>query len=1200
MPMPDEDDEGRTAFLRGTPPRAPKPDAPQSTKGPARLAIPIAALPKVPVVAAPPKAKSLSVREPVPSPRSSDARTEPLKPVRAKPEPLPPTVPEQTRAQIEASEAATQSPPARMASASVISEIPEDISLDNQPPVSVEAVPDTHSPPARSAPSVSAKPAKRETMTPETPGRYEMKREFGRGGQSSVWLALDRHIGRDVAFKQLLPHNQDPRQGTSNLVSSLGIRFLREARITGQLEHPSIVPVYEVGKRADGTFYYTQKLIRGRTFTDALKLCTNLGERLKMLSHFIQLCQAIAYAHKRGVIHRDIKPDNVMVGEFGETIVLDWGLAKQLNDGKQDSIDEEDLAKTQEGDVMGTPAYMSPEQAQGRKREIDGQSDIWSLGAVLYEIISGRPPFVGRNLMTMLIAVSKDPIPEPKEFEPHVPPELAAIAMKALTRPRDERYGSALDLIADVEAWRTGGRVKVYRYTPWGSAARWLKKNRAITITALCVIAALAVGSLRVAMENTVARTNLAQALLEKAAASSRDLEWGKAAVYAAAARMQEDTAEARFRTAHRGPVEIDPLLRVQLPGPIDKLALSPDGQLAAVAITGQGVHLVDPKGQDTHPLEGINEPVGYLAFSPEGNLLCVATGSNLLVFNASSGELEQTLEGTGPAGQVSFSPDGKKLAFATGKSARVYDVSDWKLLAQLDGHVGAVHAVAFAPDQSGIATSGEDGTLRLWTPVPQRAGQRVEQRMIRGPGHSPVTRLAFSPSGRILIPASMDGTVRFFDLDNGNQQVRIATNQGPVIDLAPAAEGMVAALGQDNSVVLIDALTQTEVAHLEGDDASTAVAISADGGRLASANRDGKLRLWKMTPGARVYGFESPSGFTQGASIAFSPSGKQVAAGDLDGHIQVWESANGKRTAAMALPAGPVSGLAWSPDGKLLAATGNDNSIVLFDIASGQKSVIEGATVNRALVFSPDGKTLASAGIDGQIHLWDPTSASERGSIPASNLVLNAVTFSRDGKLIGAAGDDKTAHVFDARSHKEVQKIQPAPDAILALAFSPHGSLVATGGRDQAVRTFRVSNGKLRSVWNGHGARIHSLSFTPDGQILASASADGSIRLWDVLTGRQVVRFERAPEPRALAFSADGKFLASVGEHPPMQLVELDDTKALLKPAAELDRQLALHKLRFEGILLVDDTASLQGKAWKAVPTVSTDESGKGAGEEK
>ncbi len=1156
--MPDEDEKGRTAFLR---PKGPESSTPAG-KGPARLAIPVDQLPG--------RTNRHHLPPPPPSVQVDYGTT--TEPQRMEPSPF---------------DAATLAPKPREEPP------PDDLSIDNQAPVRFE--PDVAPKSASHGPSPAG--PRRETMTPETPGRYEMKREFGRGGQSSVWLALDKHIGRDVAFKQLLPQHSDPRAGASSqVVSAMGVRFLREARITGQLEHPSIVPVYEVGKRADGSFYYTQKLVRGRTFTDALKQCKSLRDRLATLGHFVDLCQAIAYAHKRGVIHRDIKPDNVMVGEFGETVVLDWGLAKQLGDSRADFEEqEEELGRTQEGDVMGTPAYMSPEQAQGRKREMDAQSDVWSLGAVLYEIICGQPPFIGRNLMQMLIAVSKDPIPEPKTIEPGVPPELAAIAMKALTRDRQLRYPAVADMIRDVEAWRSGGRVQVYRYTPWGTATRWLRKNRAVAITALCVMLALAIGSVRVALENAVARRNLAQALLEKADAASRNLEWGKAAVYSAAAREEDDTAEARFRAAHKGPITLVPLARVQLPGPVDRLALSPDGSTVAIAITGQGVHLADAKGNDERTLELPGEPVGSLAFSPDGNMLAIGCGSNVYVFNPQSGEQVGSIEQAAAVEQVSFSPDNTRLVAAAGRAAHVYDAtSGWKELAELVGHAGTVRTAVFAPDQSGIATSGDDGTIRFWSPVVQRAGQRIDIKLVRsGSGHPPVSRLGFSPAGRVLIAGSVDGMVRFYDLDTGAQQARIETNQGSVIDLAVAAQGLLGAVGQDNTVRLIDSFSEAPVARLEGDDSVTTVAISADGGRLASANRDGKLRLWQVTPGGRIYGFEQAPGFGGGLSLAFSPSGKQLAAGDAAGHIQVWESANGKRTSALALPQGPVVALAWSANGTTLAAAGPDETVSLFDLANQSRVPLEGHQGPVfALAFSPDGKTLASVGQDGQIHLWDPAAQTQRGTIAASNLPLRTVSFSRDGTLIATGGDDKIPRVFSMKTKKPLIKIDAAPDAILAIAISPKNRIIATGGRDQAVRTFTLSNGHLRSIWNGHGARIHSLAFAPpDGEILASASADGTIRLWDVRTGRQVVRFERAPEPRALAFNADGSLLASVGDHPSVQLVELDDEKQLLKPGPELQRQLALHKLRFEGILLVDDLPSLPGKPWKSALAAPSDE---------
>ncbi|MBS2023742.1 MAG: serine/threonine protein kinase, partial [Deltaproteobacteria bacterium] len=399
-------------------------------------------------------------------------------------------------------------------------------------------------------------PTRKENLTPEHPGRYVLRKEFGRGGQSSVWLALDQHVGREVAFKQLLGQNTRAGNGVSNqMVTAMAARFVREARITGQLEHPSIVPVYEVGRRADGSLYYTQKLVRGRTLTAALKECKTLRDRLSLMSHFVAMCQAIAYAHKRGVIHRDLKPDNVMVGEWGETVVLDWGLAKARG---QTEVDEsEKMDATQEGDVLGTPAYMSPEQAMGSTRDVDEQSDVWSLGAILFEFLTGRPPFQGRNLMQMLMQVAKDPVPKVSSLAKKVPPELAAIAEAALTREKSKRTRDVKSLLDDVEAWRLGQKVSVYKERVWQAGYRWLRKNRTFALSALVILLLTAGFAVRIWLENKEARRNLAQAYLEKSATAGRELKWARASAYAAAARVEDDTAEARWRTAHRGPYEL-------------------------------------------------------------------------------------------------------------------------------------------------------------------------------------------------------------------------------------------------------------------------------------------------------------------------------------------------------------------------------------------------------------------------------------------------------------------------------------------------------------------------------------------------------------------------------------------------------------------------------------------------------------------
>jgi serine/threonine protein kinase len=301
----------------------------------------------------------------------------------------------------------------------------------------------------------------------EMPSRYTYVGEYGRGGMGRVLLVHDEILGRDLALKELLPHlandGQDNKLTPVRMAMPLIARFLQEARITGQLEHPSIVPVYELGHRKDGTLYYTMKLVRGKTLHKAIHECKNLEERLKLLPHFVDLCNAIAYAHKHGVIHRDIKPMNVMIGEFGETVVLDWGLAKIKNkqdihaDAMQETIkalnlgDDMPSGKTRYGDILGTPVYMPPEQAKGDLNAIDERSDIYSLGAVLYEILTGNPPFGAQNVMQTIYQVINETPKSVVSQERRCPPDLIRFCNRAMEKQPEKRYQKAKELADAVE-----------------------------------------------------------------------------------------------------------------------------------------------------------------------------------------------------------------------------------------------------------------------------------------------------------------------------------------------------------------------------------------------------------------------------------------------------------------------------------------------------------------------------------------------------------------------------------------------------------------------------------------------------------------------------------------------------------------------------------------------------------------------------
>jgi serine/threonine protein kinase len=412
--------------------------------------------------------------------------------------------------------------------------------------------------------------------SPEMAGRYQRIREYGRGGMGRVMLVHDSVLARDIALKELaigqtgdsMLDGVQESQASAPMVA----RFLQEARITGQLEHPGIVPVYELGHRSDGTVYYTMKLVRGRTLSECIRAATTLQERLALLPHFVNLCQAIAYAHSRGVLHRDIKPGNVMLGEFGETVVLDWGLAKPKewdevalgdapklsgggeNSGKLRLGAESSSGKTAYGEALGTPAYMAPEQASGDLDRIDERSDVYSLGMVLFELLAGRLPFEGEGIQQLLARAITGDMPHIHKFEPKVPMDLAAICRRALSKEPARRYQSAKNLADEVQRFLSGALVEAYTYS-WRERMRRFVRTYWLTIGILAASAAavafIGAGAVYRVIEErnrAVQQEQAAVAAKQAAEVSRNDAEAARAV-----AETSEQRAEDAERAARRG-----------------------------------------------------------------------------------------------------------------------------------------------------------------------------------------------------------------------------------------------------------------------------------------------------------------------------------------------------------------------------------------------------------------------------------------------------------------------------------------------------------------------------------------------------------------------------------------------------------------------------------------------------------------------
>jgi tetratricopeptide (TPR) repeat protein len=352
----------------------------------------------------------------------------------------------------------------------------------------------------------------------ETLGRYDwdQTQELGRGGVGRVVSVWDNTMGRDIAVKQLIARTESPRAR-----QALEARFLREARLTSQLEHPAVLPVYELGRQDDGGLYYAMQRVRGRTLYDLVYATPDLQARLAQLRHFLTTCLALAYAHSRGVVHRDVKPQNIMIGHYGETYLLDWGLAHVKGhtdfETRERAMLPDLTGNVLEGRAIGTPAYMSPEQADGRFADIDERSDVWGLGAVLYELVARRPPHEGNNPIHVLAKVRSEPVRPLLELVPDAPPELSTIAMKCLSIDRARRYANASELAADVEAHLNDRRVSAHRYGALELLQRFVRQNRlaagVATAALLTLAAAGAYGLNRIQHERDSAK-QLAQLFL--------------------------------------------------------------------------------------------------------------------------------------------------------------------------------------------------------------------------------------------------------------------------------------------------------------------------------------------------------------------------------------------------------------------------------------------------------------------------------------------------------------------------------------------------------------------------------------------------------------------------------------------------------------------------------------------------------------
>jgi WD40 repeat protein len=1021
--------------------------------------------------------------------------------------------------------------------------------LPSQPPVSDPALPGLPG------------PACDDSSAPVLAG-FEILGVLGRGGMGVVYRAWQPDLQRVVALKVL-------RAGAQADAETLA-RFRTEAAAAARLQHPHIVQIHEVGEQG-GRPYLVLEYVDGMSL--AQRIAGTPWPAREAAALVETLAQAVAYAHRQGVLHRDLTPGNVLLTAAGEPKVGDFGLAKLLRGGGQ--------AQTQTGAVFGTPSYMSPEQAAGRSRDVGPGADLYALGAILYELLTGRPPFKAATSWDTVAQVLRDePVP-PRRLQPGVPRDLETVCLKCLRKEPLRRYGTAAALADDLRRFLNGEPIRARRPTLRERAVRWGRGHPALAVLCLAVLlAALAVPlglawhTVRLQHAYDVAEQERNNAI-RNALLARRNEAAARDSLYASDMSLGVQLLQAgellqlpglldRHRPAdgaddrrgfewwyldrHRQAPR--PALRAH-DGPLVFLGFAPDGRALVTAGSDGGLKVWGKdagqprlawrmRGQTRSRFWGA-------AQSPDGRTLAAVLGARTVrLWDAATGVVQATLTHDSPPESVAFSADGRLLAVGENSYVQLWDVATRTRRVHVPTLGTEVVALAFAPDNQTLATVSMRGVeiVRLFD---VRTGRlRAEL-----PHKDEVWALAYSPGGALLAVTHGSGTVTLWDTATDQVTDRLRLQPNPLRALAFSPDGRtLAAAGDGASVRLWDLRDRRprgafrwQVYPLNR------LAFSPDGRGLAAAAADGSV--YQLDPSVHQAPESLRPSLRAAGPIAFSPDGTTLAVADEDRSLKLVGADSGKTRATWRGFLREVSGLAFGPDGKTLVTIEDASWQVKLWEVPGEKVRFRwrGPADPTCVAYSPAG-ALVAAGYPGGhgVRLWDPVTGAERGTLAGHTGSVNALAFAPDGHTLATAGDDRTVNLWDLASGQapaNPREILRRGSPVNALAFAPDGRTLAAAERNGPISLWHVPREGSPTEVPGLPMQraVSHLTFSPDGRTLLLLGPDRGLCWWD-WQSQTVVRKDQTPRLfdfwRTAAFTTDCRRVAVVRRDGVVQVREL------------------------------------------------------------